>query len=152
MCKDNGMRKKFKNFFSILKETFKGWNADDPFRQSATIAYYAIFSLPGLLVLIINVAGFFWGTDAVSGEIAQQTKSALGSETAEQINDMIAKAGASKAGILSSIIAIVTLISGATGVFIELQKTLNQIWDVKQKPVKGLKRFKNQLFSFGLIV
>lgn len=64
----------FKNFFTILKTAFKQWWAKDPFKESAVIAYYAIFSLPGLLVLILTFAGYFFGQEAVSGQIAGQSK------------------------------------------------------------------------------
>jgi membrane protein len=144
---------KFSGIGTILKKTFKGWNEDDPFRQSSIIAYYSIFSLPALLVLIINITGFFFSKEAISGEITRQFKGSLGTETAYQIGDIVEKAGEHKGGLLPSVIAIVTIIFGATGVFVQLQKTLNQIWDVKEKPNAGfLKMLKNRLFSFGLIL
>ena len=146
------MKKRFKGIGTILKETYKGWNADDPFRQSAVIAYYAIFSLPALLVLIINVAGFFFGKDAVAGEIYTQVQGVMGDETAQQVSEIVSKAGETKAGIISSIIAIITIIFGATGVFVQLQKTFNLIFDVSQKEMKGIKMMKSRLFSFGLII
>jgi membrane protein len=147
------MKIKFSGLKDIFVKTFKGWNADDPFRQSSVIAYYAIFSLPALLVLIINVAGFFFGQDAVTGEISRQFQGIMGAETAQQVTDIISKAQETKAGVISSIIAIITIIFGATGVFVELQKTLNQIWDVRQKPNSGFKNMiKSRLLSFGLIL
>jgi membrane protein len=147
------MKIRFKGLGTIFKNTVKGWNADDPFRQSATIAYYAIFSLPALLVLIINVAGLFFGKEAVAGEISTQVEGIMGEETARQVSDIVAKAGTIKAGVISTILAIATIIFGATGVFVQLQKTLNQIWDVRQKQTKGfMKMLKTRLFSFGLIL
>ena len=147
------MKVKLKGLGTIIKKTFKDWNADDPFRQSAVIAYYAIFSLPALLILIINVAGFFFGKEKVSEEITRQIGDAMGSSTADQIGSIVTKAGETKAGIISSIIAIVTIIFGATGVFVQLQTNLNQIWDVKQKTTKGfLLMLKKRLLSFGLII
>lgn len=147
------MKIKFAGFLPILKKTYKGWNEDDPFRQSAIIAYYAIFSLPALLVLIINIAGVFFGKDVVSGEISRQIESIMGAETAKQVSEIVSKASETKAGVISTVLAIVTILFGATGVFVQLQKTLNQIWDVRQKTTKGfLKMLKNRLFSFGLIL
>lgn len=147
------MKKKFSKFFKVIKETYKGWNADDPFRQSAVIAYYAIFSLPALLVLIINVVGFVFERDAINGEISRQIEGVMGAETAEQVEGIVTKAGEMDAGIISTIIAIVTIIFGATGVFVQLQKTLNLIWDVKEKEDLGfLKQLRGRLFSFGLIL
>jgi membrane protein len=147
------MKKKFAGMLTILKKTVKEWNADDPFRQSAVIAYYAIFSLPALLVLIINVAGFFFEKEAVSGEVSRQVEGVMGPQTAEQIEEIIEKAGETKAGWISGIIAVLTLIFGATGVFVQLQKSLNNVWEVKEKPDLGfMVQLKNRLFSFGLIL
>ncbi|MCW3075928.1 MAG: ribonuclease [Bacteroidetes bacterium] len=147
------LKQRFTGFGKIIKETFKGWNADDPFRQSSVIAYYAIFSLPALLVLIVNVVGLFFEKDAINGEISRQIEGVMGTETADQVSDIVAKAGEMKAGVISTIIAVVTLIFGATGVFVELQKTLNQIWDVKQRDdLSFFKKLKGRLFSFGLIL
>ncbi|MGQ0827831.1 MAG: YihY/virulence factor BrkB family protein [Bacteroidota bacterium] len=147
------MKKKITNFWNILKLTFKGWNADDPFRQSAVIAYYAIFSLPALLVLIVNVIGFFFEREAINNEISRQIEGSMGSETAEQLQQIMQKAGETKAGVVSTIIAIATILIGATGVFVQLQKTLNNIMDVKEKENLGfLRQLKSRLFSFGLIL
>src|SRR5688572_14694009 len=111
------MKLKLKGLGTIIKRTFKGWSEDDPFRQSAVIAYYAIFSLPALLVLIINIAGFFFGKEQVSGEIFRQVEASLGAETARQVSDLVTKAGSVEAGVWSTVIAIATIIFGATGVF-----------------------------------
>ena len=147
------MENKITTFGRILKKTYKGWSADDPLRQSASIAYYAIFSLPALLVLIINVVGFVFEKEAVNGEISRQIEGAMGGETAKQVSDMVKKAGEAKAGLIPGIIAIITIVFGATGVFAELQKSLNIIWDVKQKEnISFAKKIKGRLFSFGLIV
>lgn len=147
------MKKKLRGLGTILKNTFKGWNEDDPFRQSAVIAYYAIFSLPALLVLIINVMGLIFDKAMINNEISRQIEGAMGADTAKQVQGIVEKAGDVKAGVISTIIAVITIIFGATGVFIQLQKTLNQIWDVKQKVDQGfLKNLKTRLFSFGLVL
>ena len=144
---------KIKDLGKLFKTTFKEWNAKDPFRQSAIIAYYAIFSIPGLLVLIISIAGYFFGNETVHEDILRQVSSTLGSETALQIKDILEKSRQSKSTILGSIIGISILLIGATGVFVELQKTLNLIWNVKVKPQNGIILYlKSRLFSFGLIL
>ena len=117
----------------MFKTTFIEWNEKDPFRQSAVIAYYAIFSIPGLLVLIITIAGYFFGDDTVNQDILSQVSSTLGSETALQIKDILEKSNQSKSTMWGSIIGIIILLIGATGVFVELQKTLNLIWNVNTK-------------------
>jgi membrane protein len=147
------MKKRITDLWKILKSTAAGWMEDDPFRQSAVIAYYAIFSLPALLVLIINVTGFFFEREAISGEITRQISGVMGSDTGEQVKKIIASASEVKAGLIPGAIAIVLLISGATGVFVQLQIVLNQIWGVKQKPQSGVvSMVRNRIFSFGLIL
>lgn len=143
----------FKNLWQITKKTFAAWNKADPFRQSAVIAYYAIFSIPALLVIIITCAGFIFGREAVQGQISNQIGSAIGADTAKEVEDMIAKAGAQKSSVIATIISVITLIVGATGVFQQLQVSLNQIWEVKVTAKKmWLKNLKDRLFSFGLIL
>jgi membrane protein len=144
----------FKNSFKILKMAFKEWMQKDPFRQSAIIAYYSIFSLPALLVIIIATAGLFFGREAVSGKIYEQISGMIGPDTAKQVENMIAEASKTKDSIWATIIGLITLLIGATGVFEQLQKTLNIIWEVKaDENKKGIwPLIKARLFSFGLIL
>lgn len=146
-------KKHFKNFWQVTKKTFSSWNESDPFRQGAVISYYAVFSIPALLVIIISAAGFFFGREAVSGQISNQISAAMGDETAKQLEDIVAKAGESKTTVLANIIGIITLLVGATGVFVQLQKSLDLIWEVEvQAKKEWLKSLKDRLFSFGLIL
>lgn len=146
-------RFKIKDLWGLLKATYKEWNEDDPFRQSAVIAYYAIFSIPALLVIVISLAGLAFGREAVSGEITSQISSAIGEDAAKDVEKMIAHASERKSSIWATIIGVGTLIFGATGVFYQLQKTLNIIWEVEPKPKKPwLAMLRSRLFSFGLIV
>src|SRR5450432_808797 len=108
------MTKLFKNFFAVSKTALIKWWAKDPFKESAVIAYYAIFSLPGLLVVIITVAGYFFGHEAVNGQIAGQITSTMGANTAQQIEDIIAKGTESKNSFGATLIGIITILVGAT--------------------------------------
>jgi membrane protein len=148
------MKLKLKAIPGVLKSAFKEWNAMDPFRQSAIIAYYAIFSLPGLLVLIITVAGAIWGIDAVNSRLFDQVAQTMGSDTAEQMKTMVEKASLSKDSVWATVIGVVTIVVGATGVFAQFQKTLNIIWEVKADPKKSgiWSVVKSRLLSFGLII
>jgi len=142
-----------KNLGKLFKITLSEWIDKDPFRQSAVIAYYAIFSIPGLLFLIITITGYFFEKDIVNQSILAQVSSTMGADTAAQIKEMLINASQSKSTVLGSIIGIIILLVGATGVFVELQKTLNIIWQVKVAPQKGiLLILKARLFSFGLIL
>ena len=144
---------KLKNLGKLFKTTFSEWYDKDPFRQSAIIAYYAIFSIPGLLVLVIAIAGYFFDRDAVNQNLIAQISETIGSETALQIQDVLLKSTTEKSTTWGSIVGITILLVGATGVFVELQKTLNVIWNVKVKPQSGIWLIiKARLFSFGLIL
>jgi len=144
----------FKNIFTASKTAFKEWMSKDPFRESAVIAYYSIFSLPGLLVVVLTCAGYFWGREAVNNHLSAQITSTLGAQTADQIQNIIVKASIAKNSLWAAIIGVVTIIVGATGVFAEFQKSLNAIWEVKtDKSKSGLWHVvRVRLFSFGLIV
>lgn len=142
-----------KDFGKLFNTAFKEWMHKDPLRQSAVVAYYAIFGIPGLLFLIITVTGNIFGKDVVTQNLLDQVSSTMGAETGTQIEAMLAKVGEPKLTFLGSVIGVTILLIGATGVFVELQKTLNTIWDVKAIHRKGFLRFlKERLFSFGLIL
>lgn len=148
------MKLRFKKIFSVVKKAFKEWWLKDPFRESAVIAYYAIFSLPGLLVVILTLAGYFFGRDAVSNHVAEQFSSTMGADTAQQIQKMIVEASKMKNSLWAAIIGIATIIIGATGVFAQFQKSLNTIWEVETDETKSgiWMLIRIRLFSFGLIV
>lgn len=148
------MKFKLKETGKLLKIAFKEWWDKDPFKESAVIAYYSIFSLPGLLVVIITLAGYFLGSDAVNHHLETQIAGTMGAETANQVNEMIAKASMTKNSIWATIIGVVTIIVGATGVFAQFQKALNIIWEVKADQTKSgiWTLIKVRLFSFGLII
>lgn len=143
----------FVELWSITKITAREWAGADPFRQSAVVAYYAVFSIPALLVIIIAVAGLIFGEEVVRGEISAQIKQALGHDTGEAIQSVISKASEDKTSVFATIIGVLTLIVGSTGVFSALQTSLNQIWQVKVTArKKWLKTLKTRLFSFGLVL
>ena len=148
------MRTHIQKVISVFKNAFKQWVAKDPFHESAVIAYYAIFALPGLLVVIMTLAGYFFGHDAVNNQVAAQFSSTMGTSTATQIQDMIIQATKLRNTILATIIGLATILIGATGVFAEFQNALNIIWEVKLDPKKSgiWEIIKIRLFSFGLIV
>jgi len=148
------MRTHLQKVFTVLKNAFKEWYKKDPFRESSIIAYYTIFSLPGLLVVIITLAGYFFGKEAVNNQLATQFTSSMGAETAKQIQDMIVQASRLRNSVIATIIAIITILVGATGVFAEFQMALNAIWGVKlDKAKSGIWQIvRVRIFSFGLIV
>ena len=147
------IREQFKKFWPLIKETFNQWKEREPFNNSIIVAYYTIFSLPGLLVIIINVAGYFYDQKAVTTQITGQIQDMVGGDTASDVQSIIDKASETKGTVISSILGIATLLFGATGVFYQLQQILNKIWEVKPKPKqKFVKLIRDRVFSFGLIL
>jgi len=147
------MKKTIKAFFKIAGSAFGRWWGKDPFMQSAVIAYYAIFSMPGLLVIVISIGSLFFKKDAITGQLYTQISSIMGIETARQIQDMIISISQTNKSVLATIIGIIAVLLGATGVFVELQKALNVIWEVKAKPRRAIFTvIRTRLFSFGLIL
>lgn len=144
----------FSTPFRLLKITIKKWWSRDPFSQSETVAYNAIFSLPGLLVVIIAIAGYFFGADAVSGKLFSEISQTMGPDTADQIQNMVLFASKSKDSMWATLLGVGIMIFGATRVFIQFQKSLNRIWEVEESKTKsGIWSFlKKRIFSFGLIV
>ena len=140
-------------FATLFRDTFVQWLNRDPFRNTAVIAFYTIFSLPGLLVIIINLAGYFYGEEAITRRISSEIGGVIGGNTANDIEGIIANASVNKDSRFASLMGIATLIFGATGVFYQLQQTLNLIWEVEAQPKrKLLKMIMDRLFSFGLIL
>jgi membrane protein len=147
------MMKKLKDIQKILVKTAKAWNDSDPFRQSAIISYYAIFSIPGLLIIIIWAAGFFFGDDAIKGEISNQVGGLMGNETAESVEGLLVESAVDDSNVLMKIIGFGALLYGATTLFFQLQKTLNYLWDVEAVPENNLKKFVvDRASSLGLIL
>lgn len=142
-----------RSILTVLKSSAKCFIEDNAFKLSASLSYYTIFSLGPLLIIIISLAGAFYGKDAVQGEIYSQINGLVGDQAALQIQQIIKNIQQTEQGPLAAIIGVVVLVIGATGAFIEMQDSINYIWSVKAKPTKGwLKFLVNRLLSFSLIV
>ena len=145
--------KNLKFFWETLKETFTEWNNSSATRDSASIAYYAIFSIPGLLIIIIWIAGNFFGQEAIQGQISAQINSILGTEASKSIESMIASALIDKDNIIMKTVGVFALIFGATTVFFQLQKSLNTLWDIEAAPKKAILKFiLDRANSLGMIL
>jgi membrane protein len=111
-----------------------------------------VFSLGPLLIVIIFLCSFFLGREAAQGTIYTQIQGFVGEDAAKQIQDIIKNASISGKGPVAATIGIITLLSGATTVFGEIQDSINSIWGLKPKPKLGiLKLLTNRLLSFGII-
>ena len=127
--------------WQLLKETFNEWNGGSASRASASLAYYAIFSLPGLLIIVIWVAGLFFGDEAVRGQVTAQASGIAGKEIAASLQTMIASAVWDNQNVVMKIFGILTLIFGATTLFFEMQRSLNTMWDVEAAPKKAWRKY-----------
>lgn len=137
----------------LIVKTYKKWIGKEPFQLGAIMAYYAILSLPALLIIILNLVGTIWDRELVRDELFSELATALGPDTAKSILGMIADRGDNSTSILATIIGIVVLIYGATGVFYHLQNVLDNIWDVKQTYKSGIvATLIGRLKSFGFIL
>lgn len=135
-----------------LKDSFKGFSNDKVTKLSASLAYYTIFSLGPMLIVIIFLCSIFLGQEAAQGNIYDQVKSFIGPDAAGQIQTIIKNAAISGKGTVAATIGIITLLIGATTVFGEIQDSINSIWGIKPKPKVGImKMMRNRLLSFGLI-
>src|SRR6187551_1573049 len=144
----------FRSTHKVLKKAFKKWWSRDPFRESSVIAYATVFSLPGLLVVVVTLAGYFFGTELVNKHLHHTISSVMGMDTANQVQDMVLYTMTSKESNWATILGLIVIIIGATGVFVQLQKSLNIIWEVEAtKEKSGFWRLiRLRLFSFGLIL
>lgn len=143
----------FTNAKTVLSDAFNGFLDDRCLKLSAALAYYTIFSLAPLLVLVISLLGIFLGEEAIQGQIFTQINGLVGNEAAKQIQDMIKNVGLSGKTNTALVIGIVTLVIGATSIFVEIQDSVNLIWRVKAKPKRGwLKLIQDRLLSSSLVV
>lgn len=145
--------KKFKDIWGLLKETFDEWNEDKVSRLAAALAYYTVFSIAPLLIIAIAVAGSVFGEEAARGQIVVQIQGLVGRSGAEAIETAIKNANQPASGTIASIISIAALLFGASGVFAELQDSLNVIWEIAPKPDLGVKGFVRKRFlSFAMVL
>ncbi len=127
----------FKVVWDLLRQTYKEWSDDKATRLAAALSYYTVFSLAPLLIIAIAIAGFFFGHDAVQGEVMNQLDDFIGERSAQTIQMAIQSAYKPTTGIVATIVGVVMLLFGASGVFAELQDSLNAIWEVQPKPGRG---------------
>lgn len=137
----------------LMLDSFKQWNNADPWRLSAVIAYYAVLSLPALMIIVINTVGAIWGVEIVTGKLTNELSSALGVETAEYLRGMVEQTQNSDKSFVASIIGIGVLIFGASGVFFHLKISINSIWGLKQTDdVKWYYTLFERAVSFGFVL
>ncbi len=142
-----------KAVWGLLKETVSEWNKDKVSRLAAALAYYTVFSLAPLLIIVIAIASSLFGTEAAKGEIVGQIQGLVGSNGAQFIETAIENANKPTTGTIASIINLVILLFGASGVFAQLQDALNTIWSVQPQPGLGvIKIIQSRFLSFTMVL
>ena len=151
-CKIFLMKIKLKGLWEVLKITVSGFSNDKVMKLSAALAYYTIFSIGPLLIVIVSISSLFFGRDAIEGTIYGQIEGFVGHDAALQLQQIIKSAAIGGKGTVAAVIGIVTLLIGATSMFAEMQDSINTIWGLKPKPKAAwLILVKNRLLSFGVI-
>lgn len=144
---------KFSDYFKILKTAATDFMDDQGLKLSAALSYYTIFSLAPMLLVMITVLSIFFGRDAIQGQVFEQISGLVGDQAAAQLQDILKNAELSNKSGVAAAIGIGTLVVGATGVFAEIQSSINYIWSIEARPEKSwLKYLKTRLISFSLIL
>lgn len=146
-------RERFMSIGTLLEETGAQWSTDEAARLAASLALYTLLSIAPLLVIAVSVAGLVFGAEAARGQISAQIGTIVGPQAGEAIEALVANASTPSTGIISSIVSLVVVLFGASGVFGELQSALNRIWEVKPKPGRGIRGFvRDRFFSFAMVM
>ncbi|MEO5955438.1 MAG: YihY/virulence factor BrkB family protein [Nitrospiraceae bacterium] len=139
--------------WKLLGATYTKWTEDHAQRMGAALAFYTVFSLAPLLLIVIAIAGLVFGQDAAEGHIIGQIQGFVGEDSAKAIQGMLEHARTPSTGLLATGVALVTLFFGASGVFAQLQDALNTIWGVETKPGLGvLQTLKDRFTSFVAVL
>jgi membrane protein len=145
--------KRLKTSLELLKETAKAWVDHRAPRLGAALAFYTLFAIAPLFLIVLAVAGLWFGEDAARDHLFHQLAGLVGKQGGEAIQSIIIAADKPKAGTVATIVAVLTLFVGATGVFVQLQGALNTIWNVRKKPGHGIRYFvRARMLSFAVVL
>jgi len=140
------------NAWALIKDTVTGFIDDNALSRGASIAYYTLFSIAPVLLIIVAIAGLVFGRDAAQGAIVGQLSGLMGEQTAKALEEMVKSADKRDAGIVATIVGVVVLIVTATGVFGEVQSAMNAIWKAKSRPSTFSRLVRARLASLGLVL
>jgi membrane protein len=147
------MKERLLKIWTFIKDMYAEWQADACFQLAAALSYYSVFSLAPIIVVAISVAGYFFGREAVTGEMYQQIRGLIGPDGAAAIQGMVESAYLQERGLLPTVIGLLTLLFSATVAFTALQDALNKIYKVQADPQSGIvAMIFNRLLSFALVL
>jgi membrane protein len=138
--------------WKTIKATFEEWSEDKATRLAAALSFYTIFALAPLLVVIIAVAGFFYGEAAAQGQLMEQIRQYAGENGANAIQNLLVAARPSSSGLIAGILSLVSLLIVASGLFVELQSALDTIWEVEPRPGRSWRVMIRERFWSFLVV
>jgi membrane protein len=143
----------YKNTWTILRQSFSAWSKHEAPTLGAALAFYTILSLAPLVVLVVSIVALIFGRSTAQHELLGQVQSLIGQQGSEAVKGIIDHAQKPASGIFASIISVITLLFGASGVFGQLRSALNKMWDVQPKSAGGLwGTIKQNVFSFGMVL
>jgi membrane protein len=142
-----------KQALALLKQTYSQWNNHQAPRLGASVAFYSILSFAPLMVLITAVIALVFGHENAQGALVNEAKQLIGDRGADTVQTLLKNAQKPASGGFASVVAFITLLFGASGVFTELQDALNLMWDVKEQASSGfVSMVRQRLFSFGMVL
>ncbi len=143
-----------RRLWGLVKKSVTAWQDDYASSMGAALAYYTVFSVAPLLVIVIAVAGSFFGEAAVQGELVTQLRDVLGEQGANAVQTLIKSASSPRKGMLAGVVGVVILVIGATTIFAEIQSALDRIWRVPlQQRSRGVWHLvRTRLLAFGLVL
>lgn len=140
-------------FWKTFKKTISQFADDNAIKFSASLSYYTIFALPPMLIIIFSISGFFFGKEAIQGKVYGQIAGLVGSNAAIQIQEIIKNVHTSTDSTFATVLSVIMIIVGSTGVFAEIQDSINHIWGIRAKPKRSwLKWLLNRLLSFSMLL
>jgi len=143
---------RLKKIGRLFKETFSQFVNDNVLKLSAALSYYTIFSLPPLAIIVTSFCGIYYGKAAIQGDLYAKINGFVGNRAALQIQEIIKSVNLCPHNVFAAIVGVLLLVVVASGVFSEIQDSINYIWGIKSKPRQGLIRFViNRLMSFSMI-
>jgi len=142
-----------RKYIGLFREAGRNWVADEAASMGAALAFYTLFSMAPLLLLVISIAGLLIGTDTARGLVMEQLNTLVGQQGADAIGAVLSATDNKAKGLFAAAISLVTVVIGATSVFAELRRDLDRIWKFKRPEVRGLwKILWARLWSFGLVL
>lgn len=138
---------------TLFQDSIKDFFANEGMKLSASLSYYTIFALPSFAIVLITILGYFLEEELVSGTLFRQINKMIGSQATDQLEDVVKNSHLNYSSIFETIVGMVALVLSATGMFGEIQSSINDIWKIKAKPKKGIiHAIVDQFFSFSMIL